>query len=29
MTMKLNSEKVVKNLKKVGCKIKVDLKKLN
>ena len=29
MTMKLNSEKVVKNLKKVGCKIKIDMKKLS
>ncbi|KKM21528.1 hypothetical protein LCGC14_1634550, partial [marine sediment metagenome] len=29
MTMKLNSEKVVKNLRKVGCKIKIDLKKLS
>lgn len=29
MTMKFNSEKVVKNLKKVGCKIKLDLKILS
>lgn len=29
MTMKFNSEKVVKNLKKVGCKIKIDLKILS